>query len=102
MSSRKRPAEEMIVEEDKLIIQPLGAGQEVGRSCIYLKYKGRKILLDCGIHPGMNGHDSLPYFDLIQNELEDVELLLISHFHLDHCGALPWFLQKSPFKVGED
>lgn len=23
--------------------------------------------------------------------------LLIS-FHLDHCGALPWFLQKTSFK----
>jgi hypothetical protein len=29
-----------------------GAGQEVGRSCILLEFKGKKILLDFGIHPG--------------------------------------------------
>lgn len=33
-------------------IEPLGAGQEVGRSCISLQYKDRTILLDCGLHPG--------------------------------------------------
>lgn len=29
------------MEEDKMIITPLGSGQEVGRSCILLKYKGK-------------------------------------------------------------
>ncbi|XP_070566545.1 cleavage and polyadenylation specificity factor subunit 3-like isoform X1 [Ptychodera flava] len=83
-------------ESDQLIIRPLGAGQEVGRSCIMLEFKGKKIMLDCGIHPGLSGMDALPYFDLI--EPDEIELLLISHFHLDHCGALPWFLQKTTFK----
>ena len=27
-----------------------------------------------------------------------IDLLLISHFHLDHAGALPWFLQKTTFR----
>lgn len=88
----------MANDSELLTIRPLGAGQEVGRSCIYLEYKGKKILLDCGIHPGMNGLDSLPFFDAIQGELHQIDLLLISHFHLDHCGALPWFLQKTGFK----
>ncbi|KPP76266.1 cleavage and polyadenylation specificity factor subunit 3-like [Scleropages formosus] len=88
-----------------------GAGQEVGRSCIILEFKGRKIMLDCGIHPGLEGMDALPYIDLI--DPAEIDLLLISHrcrflftgdtflggsFHLDHCGALPWFLQKTSFK----
>ena len=25
---------------------------EVGRSCIIVSYKGRRIMLDCGSHPG--------------------------------------------------
>ncbi|XP_069028674.1 cleavage and polyadenylation specificity factor subunit 3-like [Embiotoca jacksoni] len=83
-------------ESDQLLIRPLGAGQEVGRSCIILEFKGRKIMLDCGIHPGLEGMDALPYIDLI--DPAEVDLLLISHFHLDHCGALPWFLQKTSFK----
>ncbi|XP_034018669.1 cleavage and polyadenylation specificity factor subunit 3 [Thalassophryne amazonica] len=83
-------------ESDQLLIRPIGAGQEVGRSCIILEFKGRKIMLDCGIHPGLEGMDALPYIDLI--DPAEIDLLLISHFHLDHCGALPWFLQKTTFK----
>ena len=33
---------------DFLEIMPLGAGCEVGRSCIFMECKGRKIMLDCG------------------------------------------------------
>ncbi|NP_001088278.1 cleavage and polyadenylation specific factor 3 L homeolog [Xenopus laevis] len=96
--SVKRKAESAIPaeESDQLLIRPLGAGQEVGRSCIILEFKGRKIMLDCGIHPGLEGMDALPYIDLI--DPAEIDLLLISHFHLDHCGALPWFLQKTSFK----
>ncbi|GCC23897.1 hypothetical protein chiPu_0002295 [Chiloscyllium punctatum] len=94
----KRKAEIFVPaeESDQLLIRPLGAGQEVGRSCIIVEFKGRKIMLDCGIHPGLEGMDALPYIDLI--DPAEIDLLLISHFHLDHCGALPWFLQKTSFK----
>ena len=83
-------------ESDQLIIKPLGAGQEVGRSCIMLEYKGKKIMLDCGIHPGMTGEASLPFFDVAV--AGEIDLLLVSHFHLDHCGALPFFLKTSNFR----
>ena len=32
--------------------------------------------------------DALPFVDMI--EADKIDLLLISHFHLDHAGALPW------------
>ena len=73
-------------ESDLLRVTPLGAGQEVGRSCIFIEFKGKKVLLDMGIHPGYNGLDSLPFIDEI--DPEEVDLLLISHFHLDHCGKI--------------
>lgn len=72
---------------------PLGAGQEVGRSCHVLTYKGVTIMLDCGVHPGYSGMDSLPFFDLIKPK--DVDLLLVTHFHLDHAAAVPFFLEKA-------
>jgi predicted metal-dependent RNase len=31
--------------EDLLVIKPLGAGQEVGRSCILLEFKGKKVMV---------------------------------------------------------
>ncbi|KAG9510159.1 Cleavage and polyadenylation specificity factor subunit 3, partial [Fragariocoptes setiger] len=84
------------MDSDLLIVRPLGAGQEVGRSCIYLEFKGKKLLLDCGIHPGLSGMEALPYMDSI--DVAAIDLLLVSHFHLDHCGALPWFLTKTTFR----
>ena len=95
MSSNKCEID-VIEDNDVLTIVPLGAGQEVGRSCILLHFKGKKIMLDCGIHPGLTGIESLPYTE--DTDAEDIDILLISHFHLDHCGALPWFLEKTTFK----
>ncbi|KAH9685340.1 cleavage and polyadenylation specificity factor subunit 3-I [Citrus sinensis] len=83
-------------EGDQLIITPLGAGNEVGRSCVYMSYKGKTILFDCGIHPAYSGMAALPYFDEIDPSAIDV--LLITHFHLDHAASLPYFLEKTTFK----
>ena len=33
------------LNEDKLTITPLGAGLEVGRSCIVLSYKGKNVMV---------------------------------------------------------
>ena len=84
------------IDDEILEIVPLGSGSEVGRSCVYLQFMGIKIMLDCGIHPAYNGVSSLPYFDLI--DPSEIDLLLITHFHLDHSGALPYFLSKTNFK----
>ena len=72
-------------ESDHMKITPLGSGQEVGRSCHVVQFKDKKIMLDCGIHPGLTGMDALPFVDCI--EADQIDLLLISHFHLD-CATL--------------
>lgn len=85
------------IDGDVLEITPLGAGQEVGRSCVLVEFKGKIIMLDCGIHPAKQGIDALPYFDHIE-DTSKIDLLLITHFHLDHCGTLPYFMQKTKFR----
>jgi cleavage and polyadenylation specificity factor subunit 3 len=65
--------------EPGLRITPLGAGNEVGRSCVLLEYKGKTVLLDCGIHPAYTGIASLPYFDSIEDPAK-IDLLLVSQF----------------------
>eukprot|EP01091_Cochliopodium_minus_P003871 TRINITY_DN13824_c0_g1_i1.p1 TRINITY_DN13824_c0_g1~~TRINITY_DN13824_c0_g1_i1.p1 ORF type:complete len:798 (-),score=235.32 TRINITY_DN13824_c0_g1_i1:42-2435(-) len=80
-----------------LEITPYGAGSEVGRSCILLSFQGKTIMLDCGIHPAYNGLQGLPFFDEIE-DTSKIDLLLVSHFHLDHSAALPYFLEKTDFK----
>ena len=43
-------------------IFPLGAGQEVGRSCLIITINGYKIMLDCGVHMGYNDERKFPEF----------------------------------------
>lgn len=94
--SKRRHEDEGADERHIMRIMPLGAGNEVGRSCIILKFKGKTIMLDCGVHPGYSGHGSLPFFDGV--EAEEIDLLLITHFHIDHVAALPHFTEKTNFK----
>lgn len=54
-------------------------------------------MFDCGVHPGFSGEESLPYFDAI--DLDTVDLMLVTHFHLDHCAAVPYVVGKTVFKV---
>lgn len=81
---------------DKLEVMPLGAGNEVGRSCIYMSFKGKNVLFDSGIHLAHSGIAGLPFFDEIDPSIIDV--LLVTHFHLDHAASLPYLLFKTNFK----
>ncbi|AEF18117.1 beta-lactamase domain protein [Thermoanaerobacterium xylanolyticum LX-11] len=64
-----------------------GGASEVGASCYLVNIDGKNILLDCGIRMA-SGKDNLPDFQLIQ-ENGGVDVILISHAHMDHIGALP-------------
>jgi len=73
---------------------PLGAGQDVGRSCIIVTIGGKNIMLDCGMHMGFNDNRKFPDFSYIAKAgpyTQYIDAVIISHFHLDHCGALPYF-----------
>ncbi|XP_057296053.1 integrator complex subunit 11-like [Hydractinia symbiolongicarpus] len=75
---------------------PLGAGQDVGRSCIIVTLGGKNIMLDCGMHMGFNDDRKFPDFSYIAKTgpyTPYIDCLIISHFHLDHCGALPYFTE---------
>ena len=126
-------------------IYPLGAGREVGRSCLIITINNYRIMLDCGVHMGYNDERKFPEFQRLikkfkktqieekekekekqqetlnnnnnntnnninttykfvdkKNNNQDysnvVDLLIISHFHLDHCGALPFFTELLGYK----
>ncbi|KAK6454547.1 beta-lactamase-like protein [Scheffersomyces xylosifermentans] len=74
----------------------LGGCNEVGRSCHIIEYKNKVIMLDAGVHPALSGHSSFPFYD--EYDLSKVDLLLISHFHLDHAASLPYVMQHTNFK----
>ncbi|EPB75305.1 metallo-beta-lactamase domain protein [Ancylostoma ceylanicum] len=73
-------------------IVPLGAGQDVGRSCILVTIGGKNVMLDCGMHMGYQDERRFPDFSYIGGggKLNDyLTCVIVSHFHLDHCGSLP-------------
>lgn len=82
--------------QDKLTVTPLGSGQEVGRSCHILSFRGLQVMLDIGIHPGFEGLNGLPFLDRV--ELDQIDVLLVTHFHLDHAASLPYLTEKTNFK----
>lgn len=50
---------------------------------------GSSILLDCGMVPGKPNQPII--HDYIINE---IEVILLTHAHLDHWGYLPWIVRK--------
>ncbi|KAF4553498.1 Endoribonuclease ysh-1-like protein [Elsinoe fawcettii] len=88
--------EEPIDPSDELLFTALGGGNEVGRSCHILSYRGKTVMLDAGIHPAYEGLAALPFYD--EYDLSTVDILLITHFHMDHAASLPYVLAKTNFK----
>ncbi|KAG6571196.1 Cleavage and polyadenylation specificity factor subunit 3-II, partial [Cucurbita argyrosperma subsp. sororia] len=74
----------------------LGAGQEVGKSCVVVTINGKRIMFDCGMHMGYLDHRRYPDFSRISASRDYNTVLscvIITHFHLDHIGALPYFTE---------
>ncbi|UNI20163.1 endoribonuclease ysh1 [Purpureocillium takamizusanense] len=88
--------EEPVDPSDELMFLCLGGGNEVGRSCHIIQYKGKTVMLDAGQHPAYDGLAALPFYD--DFDLSTVDVLLISHFHVDHAASLPYVLAKTNFK----
>ena len=83
-------------DEENFKFFGLGGCNEVGRSCHIIEYKNKVIMLDSGMHPALSGHASFPYFD--EYDISKVDILLISHFHVDHSASLPYVMQQSNFR----
>ncbi len=73
-----------------LVVTPLGAAKGIGASCFQIAIGPYEIVLDCGTRP--KGYDPLPALDYLENP----DLLLISHAHQDHLGAVPVFHARYP------
>ncbi len=66
-----------------------GAASEVGRSC-FLVESHENTLLDCGIK--LEGRTPVPP-ELPLNKCGEIDQVIISHAHLDHCGYTPALYQ---------
>lgn len=92
----KRIHRPTLFKELDIRLTALGGFREVGRSCILMQTRDSNILLDVGLNVG-NKNDQFPNFDIPEFSLRDLDAVIISHAHLDHCGMVP-FLYKYGYK----
>ena len=76
--------------KNRLIVTPLGAARSIGASCFRVLIGPYEIVLDAGTRP--KGSNPLPAFEYLTNP----NLILVTHAHQDHIGALPVFHQRFP------
>ena len=74
-----------------LSFRALGGAGEVGGSSHLLDFGKAKILVDAGIKPDGRG-PATPDF----GGLNGIDAAVITHAHLDHCGALPLLVRDRP------
>lgn len=63
-----------------------GACREVTGSCILIESEGVKFLVDCGMFQGEESEKNQKDFSF---NPKDIDFVLLTHAHLDHCGRLP-------------
>ena len=85
------------LEEGALRVIPLGGLGEVGRNMNVLEYRGKLLVVDCGVlfpeesQPGVDL--ILPDFSWIEDRIDDVVGLVLTHGHEDHIGAVPYLFK---------
>ena len=70
-----------------------GADQGVTGSCHLLEGAGRKILIDCGMLQGSRELDE-ENAAVFGFDARAIDVLLLTHAHLDHCGRLPLLVKR--------
>lgn len=83
--------------EGGLRVVALGGIGEVGRNMTVFEYDGRLLIVDCGVlfpedqQPGVDL--ILPDFRAIEDRLDDIDGIVLTHGHEDHIGAVPFLLR---------
>lgn len=73
-----------------------GAAGGVTGSCYLVECAGLRVLVDCGLYQGgreLREENAEPF----GFEPEEIDFVLLTHAHLDHCGRLP-LLQSRGFR----
>ncbi len=83
---------------DTVRITPLGGLGEIGKNLTAVEYRGKIVVVDCGIafpRDEMLGIDLiLPDTRWLMEREDDVLAFVLTHGHEDHIGALPFALRR--------
>jgi KH/beta-lactamase-domain protein len=78
---------------DWIRIVALGGYREVGRSCTLVETPKSKVLVDCGVNVGGKNSGMYPILQTKEFDPNDLDAVIISHAHLDHCGMVPYLYE---------
>ncbi|MFX1257125.1 MAG: beta-CASP ribonuclease aCPSF1 [Promethearchaeota archaeon] len=88
----KRIHRPILFNDLNIRLTSLGGFREVGRSCILMQTRDSNVLLDCGLNVG-NPNDRFPSFEIPEFSTRDLDAVIVSHAHLDHCGMVPFLFK---------
>ncbi len=86
------------MDKEAVRIVALGGLGEVGRNMTVFEYHGKLLIVDCGVlfpeedQPGVDL--ILPDFSYLDDRLDDIIGLVLTHGHEDHIGAVPYLLRR--------
>ena len=66
----------------------------IGANAMFVQIGALKILMDCGLHPKKAGRLATPDFSALKGQ--ELDLIIITHCHLDHIGSLPVAMRTFP------
>lgn len=72
----------------------LNPAEGIGSNCYLLEIGSFRILVDAGMNPKETGAAAVPSFDFLDGY--DLDLIILTHCHLDHLGTLPIVWRKFP------
>lgn len=88
------------LKPDVLRVIPLGGLGDVGRNMACFEINDQLLLVDAGVlfpeehHPGVDL--ILPALDYLDDRLDEITGLVLTHGHEDHIGAVPYLLRRRP------
>lgn len=74
-------------------IKFMGAAQTVTGSCFIVETKTARFAVDCGLHQG-GAEIEKRNWDTDIYQPQQLDFIVITHAHIDHCGLLPRLVQK--------
>lgn len=66
----------------------------IGANSLYVQLGDFHLVIDSGLHPKKSGRDAAPNLRPLQGV--KLDLIIITHCHLDHIGSLPLLLRNQP------
>jgi Cft2 family RNA processing exonuclease len=67
---------------------------EIGANSYLIEIGGRRLILDSGLHPKLDGEAALPNYAAAPQDSADA--IILSHAHQDHVGSLPVTMRLQP------